>query len=81
MVAVKGGAAAADQDPDDPQLKNKRERGRLDENQQDKPRPRDRKMDDADWWKRGATPAVLTRRARIAAHAGLVANTLFRESR
>jgi FixJ family two-component response regulator len=53
---VKGGEHGAGEDPDDPHFKNKGEGGLLDENQQDKPKPRDKKKDDADWWKRGEPP-------------------------
>jgi FixJ family two-component response regulator len=51
---VKGGER--EEDPDDPHFKKPNDGGTIDENQQDKPKPRDKKKDDADWWKRGEPP-------------------------
>ena len=52
---VKAGEREEGEDPNDPHFK-KNDGGLIDENNQDKPKPKDKKKDDADWWKRGEPP-------------------------
>jgi hypothetical protein len=49
-------AGEQEHDPDDPHFKNKNDGGLIDEGNQEKPRPKEKKKDDADWWKRGEPP-------------------------
>ena len=52
---VKAGEREEGEDPNDPHFK-KNDGGLIDEGNQDKPKPKDKKKDDADWWKRGEPP-------------------------